>query len=507
MKKIKQLKEILYYKPLNLKIKAEFKELDPTQSMYQNLYFILDIIDFEKCRNNINQQMSQYIIDNNKKMPISTLSTTIANELIKILSSNCTVYKSELYIHNHKKYFKIGSIQLDAQIRPFLTQCVGNQLLDIIHEKTILNYVFASLNKGNDSNHVIQFNDSYLINSKLYKGLYKKSVPNYIINRDAYHLLNANEPKMHPILQDFLLHLNNNDEHTMNYFLNRICMLFLHSNHYMSKRKFIRLYGPSAENGKSVLLSLCKRALGQLNVASMSTSELTGYKLAKVVNALIAIDADSDSAYIEGEAAHNIKKIVTGDLITVRSIYKDPIDVEPKVLLIAASNEMPKSEDKTNGLSRRFEWYEVKNKLVRESGWFNILESEEVAFNFFEILLWRALHLDINEFDIIPQSLIDLSNEFKYENNNILKFIDEHSIESLVNYSTKHCSQLYQNWCELNDETVLGRTKFNQTLRSSGLKVKQIQIKNVNKDDMHIYAQLNLDENINKKIQCWVKDE
>lgn len=489
---------------------------------------LLDIIDFDKIRDGILEEIRQqalsgkkiddktdisYMIRSNNRLSVKDIREIVIDQIFIKLQNIVMIYGNHLYIktdHGWQKYEKLNNNKINSKFGAFLSDCLGRDIMPIEDTDKIMKHVYNRISIEFENNGIIQFNDYYIKNSEFYEGFYLESIPQYIINKNIKNTIEANvEPTIHPVLKDFLLHLSNGDEIVMHHLLNRISLVFLLKNEHRNLRKFIRLYGPTAENGKSTFLNLLTRTIENDNVTSMSTSEVKGYTLGKVACSLLAMDADSSSNYLTPTVAENIKNIVFGDMIEIRNIYQDPIDIIPNTLLIAASNSMPKSGDKTEGLNRRLEWYKIKGKLKRDNSWFRTLESDTIAQNLLDILIYKAKHIDEYDFYQTPKALEEINNEFKYNNNNVLKFIDEFSEEEIVNHTVKHVRYLYDEWCQLNGEIEFKDTHFTNTLISElDLKKKRLLVKNIADNDKH-YKINNKDPqtSASMKLYCWVKNE
>lgn len=489
---------------------------------------ILDFIDFDQMEKDIEDKSRELIIRGKKdefseeksaysnisgKLNKGTKREILVDFLVKNLQNNVKVFDDGLYFKFDKGWElkeKLNTARINSTFGAFLSDCLGRDIFPMDDIDKVMKHFYNRIDIGFENNKIIQFNDYYIKDSEFYEGYYEDMIPQHIIERDIKNAVEADiEPEMHPVLKDFLLHLSNDNEEVMHHLLNRISLVFLLNDHHMQLRRFIRLYGPTAENGKSTFLNLLIRTIGKNNATAMNTSYLDGYELNKVVRKLIAVDADSPSTYLSKSVTTNIKNIVFGDMINVREIYKKPIDIIPHTLLIAASNSMPKSSDKSEGLNRRLEWYKIKGKLNRDNNWFDILASDTITQNLLEILIYKAKHIDEYNFYQLPEALKEINAEFKYNNNNVLKFIDDVGEEEIVNHTIKHVKNEYLNWCDINEETAFKDTKLNDTLISElDLRKKRLRINNIADNDSHpqtiakeaVYFQ-------NKQIQCWVKNE
>ena len=491
---------------------------------------ILDFFDFDQMELDIEEASKRLLVRGRKdkygeeksayanisgKLNAGAKRELVVDHLVQYLQDNVKVFDNCVYFKFNKGWQlkeRLNGMRTNSTFGAFLSDCLGRDIFPMDDIDKVMKHFYSriTIDAQYEHNGIIQFNDYYIKDSEFYEGYYEDMIPQHIIERDIKNAVEADiEPEMHPVLKDFLLHLSNGDEEVMHHLLNRISLVFLLSHKHMQLRRFIRLYGPTAENGKSTFLNLLIRTIGDNNATAMSTSDLETYELNKTARSLLAVDADSPSTYLNKTVSKNIKNIVFGDMISIREIYKKPINIIPHTLLIAASNSMPKSSDKSEGLNRRLEWYKIKGKLNRDSNWFNILESDTITQNLLEILIYKAKHVDEYNFYQLPKALEEINAEFKYNNNNVLKFIDEVSSSEIINHSLKHVKTLYLDWCELNEETAFKDTKLNDTLISTlDLRKKRLRIKQIADNDLHPHTVAkDADYFKDIKIQCWVKNE
>jgi putative DNA primase/helicase len=123
-------------------------------------------------------------------------------------------------------------------------------------------------------------------------------------------------------------------------------------NEQLKLEKMPVLIGKGA-NGKSVLLEIIKEVLGENNVSHIGISSLTTNEQAKagLRNKLLNIDSEMTSVFnrINYE---ELKKIISGEPIQVKLLFKDMFKISNYAKMIAACNELPPHEH-TNAFARR----------------------------------------------------------------------------------------------------------------------------------------------------------
>jgi putative DNA primase/helicase len=112
------------------------------------------------------------------------------------------------------------------------------------------------------------------------------------------------------------------------------------------------LYGGGA-NGKSVFFEIINALLGAENVSSYSLQELTddpGYYRAMIANKLVNYASE-----INGKlGASKFKQMVSGEKMTARLPYGQPMELTDYAKFIFNCNELPKDVEPTNAYFRRW---------------------------------------------------------------------------------------------------------------------------------------------------------
>lgn len=119
----------------------------------------------------------------------------------------------------------------------------------------------------------------------------------------------------------------------------------------MRFQKFLALQG-RGNNGKSLLIKIWKQLLGPANVSHVPLDQLNGeFRLVEMMNKLANIAADMN--YIDKVAEGVLKALTSGDPISVNRKNKPPITMIPTAKLIFGTNELPRFNDRSEGIWRR----------------------------------------------------------------------------------------------------------------------------------------------------------
>ncbi len=118
-------------------------------------------------------------------------------------------------------------------------------------------------------------------------------------------------------------------------------------------------------NGKSVLLSVFQLFFASENISALSLEELSEKSSLRemLLTSKLNITTESKVSAVDTE---EIKKIISGEAITINPKYRNPYKFIPATKLIIASNSKPYFNDSSYGLERRLYPIEFKNRFIDE---------------------------------------------------------------------------------------------------------------------------------------------
>lgn len=388
---------------------------------------------------------------------------------------------------------------------------------------TIVKSIEETQSSNGSSNVVIQFNDCYIKDGKVYHGIFgKNELPRFFINRNVYEAVKTGKQTVHSEAVDqLLLHLCNFDERVRDRVVAVMSTVFLNSKRLKTRFNVSpRIYGKDGANGKTTFLSLLENAFGSRNVKVVSISDLDNERTVyTAANALIAIDSDSTGKTISDDAAANFKSLTSGEVMKIRGLFKNEEQVQTSCMMMALSNVLPASSDKSSAYLRRLEIsrcdYQLTNdesklgpnskctQIELTDGFFDEIYSEEAAQYLVELLLLTSRTLLEEGFlPPKPKSMNDIIEKFAEDNDSAAAFILDVGLDKVVGYSVAHVKEMYHNWCEENDMTELKR-KFNETLEDRySLQRKVVNImSNVREDDNSYIQALH---GAKQQVRAWV---
>lgn len=487
------------------------KQVDDSLNIYSEMIQLIDIFDFYEIihvylkESYKYKQIKRLNNGDHANITIGERHNILFNTMVNYFLKYCFIDRNTLYILKDDRWTKIcdnPQKKLLVLINAILSNEIDFNKQDQFNKKMI---DFITVD---DYNSVIQLNNYHIIEGKIKNGTYYQSLPNYRIHQTIDEDFERDQSQ--PI-EELLLHLSKDDKDTCDRLVDDLSMCLCNDSNFIRKNgKFIRFYGPSANNGKSTLLNMLEQTLGSQNVISFSTSNLAKYELETVTSSLVGFDPDEDGSKWSSEVSRNIKSIVTSDKLLVRKIYTAPVQITPITTLIAATNNMPKTEDKSAGIPKRLDWFHIDKQLVKTDEWFNQLNSEESIHYFINLLFhtYQSL-LERGQLNERSQMMINTEKMFNEANNSAYAFLMNVDLEEDVNnHSVRDVKSYYTRFCEENDLNQLGANKFNTELIKLGYKQKNIRAQYLKLGHHHgqdVIDQVEDEIDDNKVVKAWVK--
>jgi len=232
-----------------------------------------------------------------------------------------------------------------------------------------------------------------------------------------------------PKIDEFMAHISANRDGSVNImkmqFLYQIAGYCLLKKNYFGK--FFIFQGDGG-TGKSTFQDLIVKMLGENNRARVGIDKMDAdYYLATLLSKLINIDDDA----VDGKVLENtgrFKSLVTGNEITVRQIFKEPVTFTPFATCMFSCNKLPRILDKTSGLYRRMVIIELNNKVTKPDPLFLMkLTPRDMEYFLYKAVYWVGIALQEGQFRI-SQSEQDLLRKFKCRQSSVNEWLFEDHI-------------------------------------------------------------------------------
>lgn len=362
------------------------------------------------------------------------------------------------------------------------------------------------------TNDIIQFDDYYVKNGIFIEGRYPY-IPRFYIDQDVSNVIKTRKPtKIISEVDEFILHLSDYDYETAKVFLSRMSTFLLNNENL--KTNFSAtinvLYGASGQNGKSLFMTMLKKIFSQddITLAGLRDFNNQNYLLPKMCQSLLVVDEDAADLQLDSAATSNLKQFAHGQRMESRSIYEKSRSYRPRAMVVACTNHMPTSVDKSNGFNRRFSIFTQTCRLVnrehaRSEEWFDVIKSDEASKYLLELLI--LAHLDnMKRGRLLENSerMKEINEDFVEKNDTAVMYVRSVGLRAIVGKPVRLVREDYERWCEDNGVTAL-KNKFNTTLETKfGLKSKLVSTSKLTVDESTL--RMNGFSEKMKQVKAWV---
>lgn len=213
------------------------------------------------------------------------------------------------------------------------------------------------------------------------------------------------------------------------------------------------LFKGEGGTGKSTYTNLLHKMVGgDLNCSHIPMEAMDkDYYLATAISKLLNIDDD----VVDGKALEStgrFKSIISGNVISVRQIYKEVVNFIPFITCVFSCNRLPKIMDKTSGLYRRMVLVELNHKVAHPDPLFmNKVTDTDMEYFLFHAVEGIKLAIEEGRFKIM-QSERQLLELFKRRQSALNEWLYDNDI-CVKDLNNRKCIVLYQQfveWCNNN---------------------------------------------------------
>ncbi len=267
-----------------------------------------------------------------------------------------------------------------------------------------------------------------------------------------------NNPMHSPVIDEFMAHISANRDGSVNLmkqqFLYQIAGYCLLKKNYFGKFFIFRGEGST---GKSTFQDIIVKMVGESNRARVGLDKMDAdYYLATLLSKLVNIDDDA----VDGKVLENtgrFKSLVSGNEITVRQIFKEPVTFTPYATCMFSCNKLPRILDKTSGLYRRLVIIELNNKITKPDPLFLLkLTERDMEYFLYKAVYWIGVALREGRFRI-SQSEQELLRKFKCRQSSLNEWIYEEAIKlkDIYGKGVLALYTFYIEWAQRNGYTKL----------------------------------------------------
>lgn len=223
-------------------------------------------------------------------------------------------------------------------------------------------------------------------------------------------------------------------------------------------------------NGKSTFLDMVKNLLGDANVSNLDLSELDErFSTASMASVLANIGDDISDEFLQGRVVATFKKIVSGNRIKAEYKGQDPFFFNPYLKMLFSANDIPRIKDKTGAVLRRLVIVPFNATFSKDDPDYDPfivwkLKDESVMKYLVKIGVEALKRILVNKSFSSSQQVEKEIQDYEYQNNPILMFLEETPIEEIVNQSCKQVHMAYKVFCKENSFMEMTLANFTKEL-------------------------------------------
>ena len=250
-------------------------------------------------------------------------------------------------------------------------------------------------------------------------------------------------------------------------------------------RTAVFLFG-GGNNGKSLFLEIIANLFkGYISFTPLHW--LDGrFESAKLMDKLINVCADIDSKYME--ETNTIKAIISGDPIRAEIKHGKTFDFHPVCRLMFSANNIPRSNDQSDGWYSRWQFIDFPRKFKTNAGFkrklLNELRTDDALS---ALLLWAVEGLQrlyANGEFTISESMSKAAEQYRMDNDSVQAFINETiakvgHVGSNTTLAINSLYAVYKSWCEDNGLRVVSQHEFIRRVGTLDIPKDSRKLKNV----------------------------
>lgn len=232
-----------------------------------------------------------------------------------------------------------------------------------------------------------------------------------------------------------------------------------------TRKKAIFLVG-DGNNGKGTFQELLSNIIGYGNIASLKVNEFDERFRLSTLEGKTAVIGDDVPVGVYVDDSSNFKSVVTGDPVLVEFKNKPLYRATFKCTVIQSTNGMPSFKDKTAGTLRRLLIVPFNANFNGTKENFKIKEDYVKNQQVLEYVLYKAINLDFETFDI-PEVSEKMLEVFKEDNDPVYGFkvnmFDQWTVRKVPKYIVY---AFYKEYCDENGHNALSSSKFYKQFES-----------------------------------------
>jgi len=235
----------------------------------------------------------------------------------------------------------------------------------------------------------------------------------------------------------------------------------------LRQQKFLLIAGEGS-NGKGVFFEIVERMLGRENITHIPLAEFgQRFSLSSTLGKLANMNSES-SADITAYGENVLKSYTAGDAMSFARKFLDPIECVPSAKIMIACNELPKIQDRTQGIWRRLIFVPFEKIYTEKEQDKNL--ADKLAMHLSGVFSWAVKGIGLlkesNGF-VCPAKCIEALNDYQLRMNPGRGFLQE-NYEIDPQAEGVPCGEIYKAytvWCEANGFKPLNSSNFGREIK------------------------------------------
>lgn len=411
-----------------------------------------------------NQEMVEKALKNSGSKTKAEALLEIATKMTE--DNNIITSKNMSYIYNGKHYAGLTQKEME----PLIFHNYEQHLLSSDRREIVK---FIQLQTGVDESELD--NEPNIINVRNGRlNVIDKSLSSHTpMAYDTVHVNTKYVPDAKPTkrIDDIIDTLCGDDKNKRKVLLEMVGYTLLRDNRY---QKAYMLWGVG-RNGKSTFLEIMGKMLGEDQCSHLEIKDFNDAYMPRQLQGKLANFSD-DIALSTITQTNVLKKLISGEPISVDVKYRDPITFSNTATMIFATNKIPRSKDRSFGFYRRFITIDFNRIIPKEK------QDSELMFKINDSDLEYLLKLGV---DHISEALDrgELTNYHKSEElkdkhmknaSSVAVFLQEDSwnADKLNGRGSSKIYAIYRQWCVQNGYKAFNLKNFRDEVESAILGVE-----------------------------------
>lgn len=238
-------------------------------------------------------------------------------------------------------------------------------------------------------------------------------------------------------------------------------------------------------NGKSTFLEMINNFVGELGQNLSLDAFNDGTSVATLNAKLVNCSDETDDVFID--RCKDYKSLASGNTITVRPIYSQPVKVQNTATLILSANKMPEFKDKSKGFFRRLMIIPFDFVITEKiSNLDDLLSTDNAKSYILNLALKGVQSIKANGYKMTENKYLNEKiDEYILDTDTVASYLAEKDTK-IENRRTTEVHKAYCLYCMDIGKMSLGLSRFSSRLKDFGYYSTPVSNPNKNSKDKTI---------------------